>query len=320
MLQLKELFSNENLAVMALGYWEYDNLDFLKYFRISGSIIYPFQFNNDTRLLRLMPESDSTFERMQAECELMLHLQEHNLPSMNVIPSKDTTLVKKITSPWGNYYGYVVKRVPGESLEDVTLTETDVEVYGELLARFHEISSSFKPANGQVQTLVEKLEWCFKILNEYCTNHKVLEEHQQITAYFTGVSQKNYQLTHFDFELDNVFYDKESKIMYPIDFGDIMIGPLSMDMDRAINSLQTEGTYDTDFDVVLAFKKGYARKNQVPNESTCQGSWNRRFCDLYSYCRILRSLSEHWENEPHWMIHLRKKLEYRLQIFESSIE
>lgn len=45
----------------------------------------------------------------------------------------------------------------------------------------------------------------------------------------------------------------------------------------------------------------------------------RRFCDLYSYARLLHSLSETPEPEPEWMPRLVKRLEMRRDELERSI-
>lgn len=60
--------------------------------------------------------------------------------------------------------------------------------------------------------------------------------------------------------------------------------------------------------------------HQLPDETINMLPLMRRFSNLFSYARIIHSSSDHFENEPDWMIKLREKLELKLKQIVNNIE
>jgi hypothetical protein len=82
MLKLKHLFDNRDLALMLLENWEYDknNMDILKFFRISANAIYPYIHNGKTFFLRFIPWDEKTENEMEKELESFVKKDENGNP------------------------------------------------------------------------------------------------------------------------------------------------------------------------------------------------------------------------------------------------
>ena len=44
----------------------------------------------------------------------------------------------------------------------------------------------------------------------------------------------------------------------------------------------------------------------------------RQFCNLYSYARLIHCVAEEYANEPDWMISLREKLHWKMELLENG--
>ena len=136
-------------------------------------------------------------------------------------------------------------------------------------------------------------------------------------------------IIHYDFETDNVFWQKDSNRCVPIDFDDVMVHwhladiAQAMDSARAALEEKMESAFldsdEPDFHRSGLLKKrqqvscdcflaGYRSIHPLPDEMLSFIPVFLRFTSLYGYARIVRSISEVHAEEPEWMSDLRKKL------------
>lgn len=140
----------------------------------------------------------------------------------------------------GAYYASVFKRVGGVQLGSTELSDHILYKYGEALGQLHQLSSEYTPVEAARWSHKDVLEWMLSVLAEFPWEEAAVAEARLLIEYFSGqpVTTKNYGLTHYDFELDNVFYDEGTDTISAIDFDDAMYHWYAADIEQALDSLR----------------------------------------------------------------------------------
>lgn len=224
MLKLKYLFPNFALAEIVVKNWEYEDLELFKYWRISSNAIYPFKNKNGVCYLRMAPCQEKTEEAVLAELEFLNYLKNKGYSAIQAVPSREGRELETVNTPWGTYYASVFKRVKGEALAELEISDNIAGDYGKALGRLHKLSKSYEPAGVKRLGWREQLQWVRKVVSVFGGHIGALKEADLLEEFFDklSVTEENYGLIHYDFELDNVFYDGESNEISPIDFDDCM--------------------------------------------------------------------------------------------------
>ena len=318
MLNLKYLFDNKDLATMLLGNWDFDesSLELFKYFRISSNAVYPFKHNEKVHFLRFAPTSEKSMSNLMAEHDFINFLGEKQYPALKYVASKNARDIEVIKTPWGDYYASVFQRVPGNSLEEVDFTSEISRLYGQHLGLLHKLSTQYIPMTHAHWTFEDVLIWIESTLipfeQEALAKKELLLVKEGLAL--LSKSQNTFGLIHYDFELDNVFYDAKDRLMSVIDFDDSMYGWFVMDIERALDSIENEIGGDCLPDLKASFITGYRDEFAVEQEMLSHMPLFKRFANLYSYTRVIHCTAETWANEPQWMVQLRNKLNYIMTI------
>lgn len=326
MLKLKNLFPNIDLATMIVENWDYDNLDFFKYWRISANAMYPFNSQGKVYYLRIAPVDEKIENSIVAELEFLQYLKDNNYMAIQTKLSKNGKELEVVNTPWGKYYAVVFKRVNGKALGDIELTDNIIHLYGKALGRLHKISGSYKPTSQKRSSWIEQLNWVKDVLVDFPEENDAIEEVERLKIFFQSlpITDENYGLIHYDFELDNVFYDENTDDIIPIDFDDSMYHWYAMDIERTINSIKEDIPSERLDEVIRVFLKGYRTEYKISDEMISILPIFTRFANIYGYARILRSIKDKWNNEPEWLVNLRLKfnntLNERRSMFGSVIE
>ncbi|MFC1948556.1 phosphotransferase enzyme family protein [Chloroflexota bacterium] len=312
MMRLKYLYDNRNLAEMVLKNWDYDQskLGLLDYYRISANAVYPFELNNVRYFLRFSPTEERSTEIIQAELEFLRYLRTEGYPAVDTLLSRTGKELENVETPWGNYLAVVFKGVPGNSLNRLELTGTLITGYGQALGELHKLSRKYLPSQYKRISWREQLDWMDNVLAGYTDETAAKTEVQILRSFLAGlpVTAENYGLVHYDFETDNVFYNETDKRYHVIDFDDAIYHWFALDIDQSIDSLIDDMPPDRQIEAKKLFIQGY--RSIIPIEESMLAIMPvfRRYVNLYGYIRILRSSKDQWENEPDWMVDLRKKL------------
>lgn len=242
--------------------------------------------------------------------EFIKYLSSNQYPALRAVPSNNSQELITSKTPWGEYYATVFDRVPGIQISDTNLGNTIMFEYGRALGKLHKLSSSFTPINKR-WSYYDVLLWIKSTLEDFQNQKPAQEEVNLLQTYFSKLpkSNENYGLVHYDFELDNVFYDEASNICSVIDFDDAMYHWYAMDIEQALESIKDEIEPQKYESAKECFFDGYQREFIITDEMISLLHIFRRFANLYGYTRILRSSSEKWNNEPEWLINLRIKLD-----------
>lgn len=313
MMKLRHLFGNEALAQMLLGNWAHDedSTNMFKYFRISSNVIYPFTAGGETHFLRFAPAPEKDLNNVVAEIEFLDYLKKMQYPAVEAIDSKNRRKLELVQTPWGEYISTAFKGVPGIPLNETILDDDIVFGYGKALGRLHKLSVDYLPLKHKRWSWKEVLDWCCVIISDFPGEEAALLEVKLLRRYLSGlaVTNDNYGLVHYDFETDNVYFDKLTEGYHVIDFDDAMYHWFAMDIDQALDSLQDDMEQENCNQAKVCFISGYRSEWEISDETLSLLPVFRRFAKLYSYTRIRRSMSEAWHNEPEWMLKLRSRLD-----------
>ena len=323
MLKLKYLFENYDLAKEAVKNWAHDadTLDeMLSRFRISSNAIYPFCQNGKVCFLRLAPVDEKLEKNVLGEIEFINYLLKHNYPAlepMKAITGEDCLL---LGTEWGEYYATAFKEVNGVQIEDTDMSDEIMYEYGKALGGLHSLSSEFIPKTKK-WTHIEVLNWIESVLSEYNAPNAVVSALHTLKGELSllPLQQDNYGLIHYDFELDNVFYNKETKTCAVIDFDDGMYHWYALDIEQVFESLEDELSGKTLQTAKNEFIRGYKEEYHYTQETEISLPLMRRFINLYAYARLIRCVAEKFAHEPEWLVELRKKLDKAILEKETSI-
>lgn len=312
MLKLKYLFNNVDLAEMLLRNWEFEegSLELFKYYRISSNAIYPFQSQGKTQILRFAPKSEKRRENILAELEFISYLRSKQFGVLETVASKNGEVLEEKQTPWGEYNASVFRRVSGVQLSDTDLNNTIIFNYGQALGKLHQLSSEYKPKTFKRWSYSDVLNWMYNILVDSPLETSAIEETKLLKHYFDSIpiTERNFGLIHYDFELDNVFYDEEIQSCNVIDFDDSMYHWYVMDIEQALDSLKESISPEIFPLKKQCFMDGYRSKYDISDDMMSLIPACRRFANLYGYVRILLSIKEMWDHEPQWVTSLRKRL------------
>ena len=211
----------------------------------------------------------------------------------------------EMQTPWGDYYASVFKRVAGVQLNKNDLSDTVIFSYGKALGKLHQLSSEYKPSKNKRLSYRDVLNWIHNILVDFPHEKLALQETKLLQDYFDSIpmTKNNFELIHYDFEYDNVFYDENV-----IDFDDAMYHWYVMDIEQSLESLQDCFLPEMFQQKKQCFLDGYRTEFEIPDDMMSLIPACRRFANLYGYVRVLRSVEDKWDNEPEWLVDLRVNL------------
>lgn len=323
MLKLKYLFDNRDLVMMILKNWDYDkgSLELLEYYRISSNAVYPFKCDGEVLILRFAPVEEKHLSNVMSEMAFIRFLKTKGYSALETVPTKIGEECITCDTPWGSYYAVVFKRVKGKQLGNITYTAEIARRHGQFLGELHKLSSTYEPRGHKHWSWDEVLEWIGEVLVQDEKNHQAaLKELKTLKQYFTSctVSDDNYGLVHYDFELDNVFYDDNTHTMSAIDFEDAMYHWYVMDIVQALGSIKDELGEKDYSNLEKEFLIGYQKVRKLRDDELAKIPACKRFAHLFSYTKIVVSSKESWDNEPEWLQQLRQKLEVSLQKSRNS--
>ncbi|WP_312476712.1 phosphotransferase [Neobacillus sp.] len=312
MLKLKYLFDNEDLAHMILKNWEYDydDPDLLKYYRISANAVYLCKNQGSPFFLRFTPSEEKTKEKILAELEFLSYLRSNGYPAVETILSKAGNELEVVDTPWGTFHAVAFKKASGKQVSEMPLTKDLIFGLGKALGKLHKLSSEFSPVNNKRNDWKKTACWMEDVLSTFPDETAAKSELSILKAYFSKLptTKEDFGLIHYDFELDNVFYNEITKTYNPIDFDDAMYHWYALDIEQSLDSIKEDMPEEQVESSVNKFIKGYRLEYAISDEMLKLLPIFRRYVNLYGYVRILRSVEEKWDNEPDWMIDLRIKL------------
>lgn len=327
MLKLKYLFENFELAKECMEFYQYDKETqdtMMSFFRISSNAIYPFRTGEEAEticFLRLSPAEEKSLEDVVTEVSLIEWLIEKDFPAMKPVPMKDGGFVKQVTTKWGTFNVSCFEKVPGESLEDIQGIPNLAKGYGNILGKLHAQLKDY-PCPDDRRNHKALLKEIGERLEKYEVPEIVKEEYRIVCSELEQlpISLDTYGIIHYDFELDNVFYDAEQGMFSVIDFDDALCCWYSLDVVRALDALDEFVEESQVQEAEQCFLEGYRSAINFTEEQQQSFSLMRRLVHLQEYATILHVMSEPPVEIPDWMYGLLEKLKCKLYCVEELLQ
>lgn len=92
-----------------------------------------------------------------------------------------------------------------------------------------------------------------------------------------------------------------------------------VDLEQALDALMENTPPDRQSSAKDTFLKGYQSVKTLEADYAEKQKLMRRFCNLYSYARLIRCVAEQYPDEPDWMVGLREKLYYKIELLQSNV-
>jgi len=324
MLKFKHLFDNPALAEMICRNWisTEDEAKTVKLFRISSNAIYTFQKDGKKIFCRFSNTEEKNADQTFAEIEYIKYLNLKGLKTAEPVLSSNGRLIETLNTPWGEYVACSFGEAEGVRLDKAELTDDVVFKYGKKLGEMHRYSADYKPCGIFRKDYTQILTWIEETLNKHDDNAKAISELGDVRSKLGELprNERNFGLIHYDYELDNVFFDSGSETLKIIDFDDSMYMWYVTDIEQALDNLREEAGAGCFESYKAKFIAGYESEYKIDREIYENRALIFRFINIYGYSRIKRALSESWVNEPKWMselrIYLQKALEKKTDFFK----
>lgn len=312
MMKLRHLVDNRDLVFCLLNHWGYDKdkLDTLNRFRISANAVYPFYRQGELLFLRFSPITEKSEAKLLAELHFLVYLRENGLSVSQIVPSVTGDDYVFVETAWGNYIAVVFKQAKGKRMDGLEFMEERCFQYGKTLGTLHQLSQGYQPVDSPRPDWQQQLDWVQSVFDEYAASQEAICEVEIVRAYLKKlpITTENYGLIHYDYELDNVFYDQDTDDFTVIDFDDALYHWFAADVVASMQNLREEYLSANHEQACTSFLMGYRSVRQIATEELAQAPAFERFSNLYQYARCLRATQEKLTDEPEWMLQLRKHL------------
>lgn len=311
MMKLKNLVADTTLvAKKAMENWEYDN-GTLKFWSGSSNTLYYFEHKNEGYFLRLSHEEDATEKKICGELDFLIDLGENNYNSSYPVITKRGNFYKVIETDLGAYYAVVFKQLKGKPIDVNEFNEKNFEDWGKALGKLHKISQDYIPMSSMKRrSWKDIINFSRDVLSEFPHEKEAIEEVNRVEEWLSSlhITNENYGLIHYDFEPDNVFWDKESNTFNVIDFDDSMYHWYVMDIMNTLDEVKKIKDDNVESEK-KAFLRGYSSVKDIDKELINETDKFQRFYNVYTFTRLIRSLEGNdFKEKPDWLESVRLKL------------
>lgn len=291
------------LAEEIIQHWDYDDHS-VYYWRASANFIFVGRKEGKRIFLRFNSINEREFEQLDSEMTLINYLSSQNLDVAKPILSKNSRYIEKVETSLGTFYASLFEGLEGEQLEIKNLTNEQFYTWGSALGRLHEVT---KMKNEK--DVIERPTW--RDHAEFIKRHVPLEMQKETNILIEEldalpVTNDNFGIIHFDYELDNLYWDNNNVSM--LDFDDSSYYWYVADIAYALRDLD-----DLSGDSFNAFINGYKSETSVDERVLNKLSVFIRFHELFTYARVKRAVDIKASDEnPEWLNGLIEKLNSKL--------
>ncbi|RLQ94530.1 phosphotransferase enzyme family protein [Falsibacillus albus] len=299
--------ASDVVAKSLIQNWEHDE-GTLKFWRASSNFVYVFENNQEQYFLRFSLDQENSIGQIQAELEFMEYLESNRYPCVSPILSKNGKYIETVQNSEGKYFSVVFSSAKGIALDE-DINELQCEDWGRSLAALHQLSREYEPSDKKRSIWQDILRKIDAMLQRYPEEQEAIEELGKLTERLTSfpISDSNFGLIHYDFQLDNIFYQENNRSFCVIDFDDAVYSWYAQDIVTALDDFLGDDSNLED-PKVKSFLKGYSSVIPLEEEDISQFPYFRRFMKLYTFSRLLWSLEGcEVEESPDWLDGLKSK-------------
>lgn len=293
-------------AASLLERWEHSEGS-LKFCRASSNFVYVFENRGERFYLRFSFELERQEEQIRAELDFLAYLQNQHYPIAAPVLSLDGKVLEKVHAAEGTYYGVVFRSAAGVVLED-DLTAEQCRAWGRSLASLHQLSQAYRPSSVPRVSWKDILQEIDVILKRHPKEREAAAELSQLNDWLMTlpITEQNYGLIHYDFQLDNVFYEADTRSFVIIDFDDAVYSWYVQDIVNAIDDVVGD-ELGLEHPHAQAFLEGYGSILPLGGDKLSQFTDFRRFMNLQKFSSLLRSLEGCGDDVPEWVQEIKVK-------------
>lgn len=303
------VLASNSVAQNLVEFWENDEGS-LELWRASSNFVYAFKQNENQYFLRFSFEQDKTMDQLKAELEYMQYVYLNGFPSVVPIRSKNGELIETLMAPEGTYMAVVFSKANGINLDSDDITEIQMEEWGKSLGSLHTLSKKFEPEFVRRKSWLDTVELMEGVFQRHPADLIALEELNRVTSWLQSLPTDNdtFGLIHYDFQLDNIFFEEKRNCFNVIDFDDAMYHWYAIDIVTALDDFIGEENPSSKV-LMQSFLNGYRSKMNLENDIVAQFPRFQRYANLYKFYKLLSSLDhEVIIDAPSWYEGLRGKL------------
>jgi Ser/Thr protein kinase RdoA (MazF antagonist) len=220
--------------------------------------------------------------------------------------------IETIKTLEGTYMAVVFSAANGNNLDSETITEKQMEEWGKSLASLHDLSKSYKPVSERRKNWLDTIHFIEKVLQKHPQEREASQELSWVTQWLQSLPITNnvYGLIHYDFELDNIFYQEDNgkHFFNVIDFDDAIYHWFALDIVTALDDFLNNDDSHSEL-MTKSFLSGYRSITALEHEAVDQFPQFRRFANLYKFSKLLWSLDySEIDETPPWFNGIQIKL------------
>lgn len=306
-----------NLADELVAHWEHD-AGRPKYWRASANFVFFFKWLGQDYVLRFNHASERTAEAIQTELDYVNALAAAGVRVAKPIRSSAGRYVGSIATMHGIFHTVVFEALPGKQIDLEELTPDQFVRWGQALGELHNAAAHYtKPGRPTWQ---DRLTFIAETLPAEETLMR------QVLARLTHelgqlpISDQNFGLIHYDFELDNLVWAGEQPGI--IDFDDSAWYWFVADISLALSDLFGDSTSKVDFqnEAYLRFIQGYRTVRQIEQAELDLIPLFLHVHHLFDFARLCRTLTPiNPSGELPWMAELRNKLTAKMEFYRAEL-
>jgi Ser/Thr protein kinase RdoA (MazF antagonist) len=313
-----DIHGSSPIAEQILTPWDYDQGS-VRFFRSSANFVYHFRHGGNRCFLRFAASSERTRATIEAEIDILLWLARKGLTVTTPLPSKNGSFVETVVTDLGIFHAVVFAGLEGSQLDSEDLDDAQFGEWGAALGKLHVALQSYAGSTLSVRgTWRDHLEFVRAALPEETSAVRSEFESVAFSLQALPVTHDSYGLIHFDFELDNLYW--QGQTIGIGDFDECTSAWYIMDIAFALRDLFRDGV-DLNNRSFLAFLSGYRTQYGLHADLVPQLPLFLRMAKLLTYARLVRAmdLPPHGE-DPAWLHALRLKFGNWLDDYNASLE
>lgn len=296
---------NSSFGEKIAGLWGYDE-GTVKYFRSSANFIFIFRREGEDYYLRFNHSDERERDSIEEEIRLLNYLNGVT-PIVKPIKSINNKYIESVKTDLGEYYAVVFKGLKGKQYEIEDIDTEQYYIWGKALGNLHKLINTIPK-----DMTIKRNSWKdhLNFIEDNLSEDEILakKELEEVKRWVDSleITDDNYGLIHFDFELDNLRW--EDNVISILDFDDCSYYWYVADIAFALRDLFEDSIDLTNSDF-QEFIKGYESEFKIDKELLNDLSWFMRFHNLLSYTKLLRSIDIlDYTDIPSWLSGLKKKL------------
>lgn len=310
MLPFKYLEDNRTCVRHLLSFWPHDapSEKHLDKFRIASNAIYPFTYNGDVHLLRFAPLSEKSLKAVLAEIQWVDFLSLNGLKVPTFVRASKGDWAVSTTFDGTDYVATVMRHIGGKCLDALPLSKALLFKYGAALAEIHVHS----------RTLTVHLDRPdFRQILDFIRKEAGLPS-QGVDALIHHLSAlpktpEHFGLTHYDYEVDNVFFDTATDCIGVIDFDDCHYHFYAVDVVKSLLNLADLSLLMPLDDAERTFLDGYASVAPIPALMCLHKPLFVEYIEAYRCARMAYALKTTVCRKEPWAKALKARFEGEIQ-------